>query len=93
MSEKIIDEVMAMVEKYGDECEAHGHGAGIDTYQSIRAKLREVLERKPMSNTEISLAAHNSDPGDWNNLVHKTCWLDGFHEGVKHAESHHGIGS
>jgi len=40
---KQINEVMELVELFGDECEACGHGAGMDTYQAIRAKLSDVI--------------------------------------------------
>lgn len=50
MSDKIIDEVMELVDKYGVECGEDGLRVKKDFYESaIRAKLREVLERKPIS--------------------------------------------
>ena len=58
---KQIEEVMALVEKFGDECEAYGHGAGLDSYQAIESKLRELLPEGfvlvPVLPTETMLKA------------------------------------
>lgn len=67
MSEKIIDEVMALAEEaiYCAEtaqlCEFDGdhegfiryQGCSNNAYKAIRSKLREVLERKPLTDEQI----------------------------------------
>lgn len=91
MSEKIIDEVMALVEEYKDT--AISGYSGWEESEAIRAKLRDVLERKPLSDTDVSLMAHNLDEGDWDSLVNRDCWLSGFQQGFREAEKHHQIGA
>lgn len=66
MSEKIIDEVMGLVECYGGMKQNSGiecankeeadfyESVASDHLESIRAKLREVLERKPLTVEQIA---------------------------------------
>lgn len=84
MSKKIIDEVMELVEKFGDECEQYGHCSGTATYQSIRAKLREVLERRPMDYHTVSMAHLG---------IGAVGQLDVTERIVRWTERAHGIGS
>lgn len=68
-------------------------GTKLYTEQQVRDLLAAAkVERKPLTDVQISLAAHNIDDGDWNNLVHKNCWHSGFYEGAREAERAHGIG-
>jgi hypothetical protein len=39
--------------------------------QALDAKASQA-QRVPLTDEQVSLAAHNIDDGDWNNLVHKT---------------------
>lgn len=52
----------------------------------------ETQQRKPMTGTQMSLDAHNIDPGDWNDLRFRDAWHSGFNAGFRAAESAHGIG-
>ena len=36
---------------------------------------------------QISLMAFNDDPGDWNNLAFRDCWVDGYQTGVRAIEA------
>lgn len=64
MSEKIIDEVMALVEEYKDT--AISGYSGWEESEAIRAKLREVLERKPLNiNVVHSLIPNLGDRDAW----------------------------
>ena len=45
----------------------------------------------PLMDDQVLLAAHNEDPGDWNDLNFKKSWYDGFVVGFRAAESDHGI--
>lgn len=65
MSEKIIDEVMRLVGSYGSTVEATVIGNPENytlqsnedaAFEAIRAKLREVLERKPLTDAQIEQA-------------------------------------
>lgn len=49
MSEKIIDEVMELVDAYAAMQGVDTYDQQVDAHDAIRAKLREVLERKPIS--------------------------------------------
>ena len=75
MSEKIIDEVMELVEEYGAECEHGGYKFGYVTLQAIRAMVGEVIshgnvqERKPLSDCQIKFvedSVHFHESVDWN---------------------------
>lgn len=92
MSEKIIDEVMGLVESMAKRA-AYLEMVPRGDMDSIRAKLREVLERKPLSDHHVNLLAHNLDEGDWSSLLNRDCWLKGFHQGFKESEKHHQIGA
>lgn len=95
MTDKIIDEVMELISVLVDECDSHFFSTAkrLDKTEAIRAKLREVLERKPLSDTGVNLMAHNLDEGDWDSLVNRNCWLEGFQQGFREAEKHHQIGA
>ena len=56
-----------------------------------RAILALRPERVPMTGEQISLEAHNADEGDWNDLRFRSSWHEGFLEGARFAEAHHGI--
>jgi hypothetical protein len=54
----------------------------------------KALPAKPliaMKDVEISLMAHNEDPGDWNDLHYRDCWIKGFETGARSIEEAHGI--
>lgn len=36
---------------------------------------------------QISLMAFNDDPGDWNNLAFRDCWVDGYETGARAIEA------
>ena len=91
MSEKIIDEVMALVEEYKDT--AISGYSGWEESEAIRAKLREVLERKPLTDVDVQIEANNEDDFDWNDLGHKKTWHKGFAAGFRAAECTHKIGA
>ena len=52
----------------------------------------EPPQRKPLTDTEVSLVAHNEDPEDWNSLEFRECWHEGFVVGFRAAEECHKIG-
>ena len=93
MSEKIIDEVMGLVQSLRLSEQMQDLEAVGQCEEAIRAKLRDVLERKPLSDTGVNLMAHNLDEGDWDSLVNRNCWLIGFQQGFREAEKHHQIGA
>lgn len=65
MSEKIIDEVMGMVERMARRA-AYLEMVPRNDMDSIRAKLREVLERKPLNiNVVHSLIPNLGDRDAW----------------------------
>ena len=59
--------------------------------QFARAILALRPERVPMTDEQISLEAHNADDRDWNDLRFRSSWHEGFLEGARFAEAHHGI--
>ena len=71
--------------RYGEEAKS--------AKEAIRAKLREVLERKPLTDVDVQLEAHNEDDFDWNDLGHKKTWHEGFAAGFRAAECTHKIGA
>jgi hypothetical protein len=57
-------------------------------------RLKALLEQSapvPLMDNQVLLAAHNEDPGDWNDLNFKKSWYDGFVVGFRAAEDDHGI--
>jgi hypothetical protein len=40
-----------------------------------------------LSDDQISLMAFNDDPGDWNNLAFRDCWVNGYKTGARAIES------
>ena len=93
MSEKIIEEVMGLVEQYGIEAAIGKSYKLPDMRSNIRAKLREVLERKPLTDVDVQIEANNEDDFDWNDLGHKKTWHKGFAAGFRAAECTHKIGA
>lgn len=75
-----------IVAAYIDWCKTNG------TLESFaRAILALRPERVPMTDEQISLEAHNADDRDWNDLRFRSSWHEGFLEGARFAEAHHGI--
>ena len=62
-------------------------------FEKLSAILAQRPERVPMTDEQISLEAHNADEGDWNDLRFRSSWHEGFLEGARFAEAHHGITS
>ena len=84
MSEKIIDEVMALVEEYKDT--AISGYSGWEESEAIRAKLREVLERKPLNiNVVHSLIPNLGDRDAWD--------IEDMYTIARSVEKQHNIGS
>ena len=92
MSDKIIDEVMELIDVYVFDSEENALyiNSGVDSEaglallkqkrhsrSAIRAKLREVLERKPLTDEQIE-----------RENLHEL-----FREGVRFSENHHHIGA
>ena len=48
-------------------------------------------QRKPLTDEQISLIAHNIDSNDWNDLNFKECWHEGFKVGFREAEIEYNI--
>lgn len=40
-----------------------------------------------LSDEQISLMAFNDDPGDWNTLAFRDCWVNGYKTGARAIES------
>ena len=40
-----------------------------------------------LSDEQISLMAFNDDPGDWNNLAFRDCWINGYKTGARAIET------
>ena len=40
-----------------------------------------------LSDEQISLMAFNNDPGDWNNLAFRDCWVNGYKTGARAIEA------
>lgn len=53
MTEKIIDEVMDLVDAYAAMQGVDTYDQQVDAHDAIRAKLREVLERKVPSYSDV----------------------------------------
>lgn len=87
MTEKIIDEVMEMIVDYGDHLELHEFYKAGYLKEAIRAKLREVLERKPLQEGEI----FNWWRGENGFEDHDMCKLQDFSEVVLAVEKRHNI--
>lgn len=77
MSDKIIDEVMELVDSYAAMQGVDPYDKQVDAHDAIRAKLREVLDRKPL--TEEQIEREN---------LHEL-----FREGVRFSEHYHQIGA
>lgn len=102
MSDKIIDEVMELIDVYVFDSEENALyiNSGVDSEaglallkqkrhsrSAIRAKLREVLERKPMQEGEI----FNWWRGENGFEDHDMCKLQDFSEIVRAVEKRHNI--
>jgi hypothetical protein len=71
------------------ESAIQGHAG---TRDAMRWLVRQLdTKKEPMTDIEISLGACNSDPGDGNDLGFRESWHEGFAEGARFAEAHHGI--
>ena len=60
-------------------------------FEELSAIIAQRPERVPMTDEQISLEAHNADDRDWNDLRFRSSWHEGFLEGARFAEAHHGI--
>ncbi len=40
-----------------------------------------------LSDEQIRLMAFNDDPGDWNNLAFRDCWVNGYKTGARAIEA------
>lgn len=40
-----------------------------------------------LGDEQISLMAFNDDPGDWNNLAFRDCWVNGYKTGARAIET------
>lgn len=89
MSDKIIDEVMELVSVLVEECDSHFFSTArrLDKTEAICAKLREVLERKPLQEGEI----FNWWRGENGFEDHDMCKLQDFSEVVRAVEKRHNI--
>ena len=94
MTERQIDEAMELVTSLWDSGNnRESWDVQCSKYEAIRAKLREVLKRKPLSDVDVQIEAHNEDDFDWNDLGHKRTWHEGFSAGFRAAECTHKIGA
>lgn len=61
--------------------------------RQMREAMKHALrpDKVPMTDDKISLEAHNADDRDWNDLRFRNSWHEGFLEGARFAEAHHGI--
>lgn len=88
MTEKIIDEVMELVTLLWDSGNAReSWDVQCAKYEAIRAKLREMLERKPMQEGEI----FNWWRGENGFEDHDMCKLQDFSEVVRAVEKRQNI--
>lgn len=87
MSDKIIDEVMELVDSYAAMQGVDPYDKQVDAHDAIHAKLREVLERKPMQEGEI----FNWWRGENGFEDHDMCKLQDFSEIVRAVEKRHNI--
>ena len=69
----------------------YGDAQGDKRIDFARAILALRPERVPMTDEQISLEAHNADDRDWNDLRFRSSWHEGFLEGARFVEAHHGI--
>lgn len=51
----------------------------------------DKVTQVPLTDEQISFEAHNVDDRDWNDLRFRSSWYEGFLEGARFAEAHHGI--
>lgn len=99
MTDKSIDEVMEIVDCFGgmkqnagiecanrDEADFYESIAS-DRREAIRAKLREVLERKPLTPNEVGGICESA--GYWPGDMSKADFING----IRYAEMHHQIGA
>ena len=69
------------------------HANRKQAFEKLQAILAQRPARVPMTDEQISLEAHNADDRDWNDLRFRSSWHEGFLEGARFAEAHHGITS
>ena len=92
MTDKIIDEVMHMVAElenavYDVATTGRGASDALRLNHAIRAKLREVLERKPLTANEVHGLAESAGYWPWD--ASKADFING----IRYAEMHHQIGA
>lgn len=89
---KTIEEIMKLVDAYGDACETFGdyqvHANAMECVAAkaaIESSLRELVERKPLSEDQVEFLKH----------VHaNNAYVGGdFEAGVRYGERAHGIGA
>ena len=87
----LVHEMQFKVAKYklGNECE---FVEDTNLQAVFKARRTHPPQRKPLTDTEVSLVAHNEDPEDWNSLEFRECWHEGFVVGFRAAEECHKIG-
>ena len=99
MSEKIIDEVMGLVDSLWVSVVSGGYLDAGRTHDAIRAKLREVLERKPLTDEQLAdaLRAGGIETQYHTDFLRRETWTTcGSMDPRKIAraiEKHHGIGT
>lgn len=99
-----VDQIMEQAQVFASAWALVGgrfdFGDALDDVHEAKEELREMVcsailalrpERVPMTDDQISLEAHNADDRDWNDLRFRSSWHEGFLEGARFAESHHGI--
>lgn len=84
MSDKIIDEVMELVDSYAAMQGVDPYDKQVDAHDAIRAKLREVLDRKPLNINVV----HSLIP----NLGERDAWdIEDMYTIARSVEKQHNI--
>lgn len=91
MSEKIIDEVMRLADDLALKTDAYLNGEAskdemLAARRTLRSKLREVLERKPLTNEQIDDLHGEANRGF-------DIESDAYFKAFRDAERAHGINS
>lgn len=92
--EKVIIEIMDLVETYGEACENYGKHRKADVYQAtgsyrhlIEAALRKLVEREPLSDEQMETLIEKHAPPIHPDFSED----DDFDELVRAVEAAHGI--